>query len=317
MRSLIFLTSLGVVFCLYAIFNHEHTSNNVSLNTRLEQPISTTVNNPQEEIDNFSIVTLATPPFKRDVPSNIQSQAPIDLKLISSSANEITDTKLWFVENQLSLPTYEVPNPFQQEFGNVPEAIPTKYKNNILIKAIKSERTNLVFLIYGMDFNDGRYLFAFNTKTNEIEYGYDFSNYIEAPEYDRADREFIAQNIIWVRQIGKILYISHGHNTYAKSSFGMNAYITAIDTETNQIIWRSQPLVANSNNFIIKDNVIISGYGFTAEPDYIYLLSLNTGEVLQQIPVKSAPEYLILKDNKLYVRTYNTDYVYQIDKYES
>jgi outer membrane protein assembly factor BamB len=92
----------------------------------------------------------------------------------------------------------------------------------------------------------------------------------------------------------------------------MNAYITAIDTETNQIIWRSQPLVANSSNFVIKDNVIISGYGFTAEPDYIYLLSLDTGYLLQQIPVKSAPEYLILQDNKLYVRTYNTDYVYQI-----
>ena len=93
----------------------------------------------------------------------------------------------------------------------------------------------------------------------------------------------------------------------------MNAYITAIDLENERILWRSQPLVANSSNFLIKDNVIISGYGFTAEPDYIYLLSLDTGEVLQQIPVKSAPEYLIVRDRKLYVRTYNTDYVYQID----
>lgn len=313
MRSLIFFTSLGVLFCLYAVFNHEHTGNDISLNTKPKQQVFTTINNTQEKINNFPTVTLPTPPFKQDAPGNIQSQSPINLELISSRANEITDTKLWFAENQLSLPTYKVPNPFQQEFGNVPEAIPTKYKNNILIKAIKSERTNIVFLIYGMNFNDGRYLFAFNTKTNQIEYGYDFSNYIEAPEYERADREFIAQNIIWVRQIGKILYISHGHNTYAKSSLGMNAYITAIDTENERILWRSKPLVANSNNFVMKDNVIISGYGFTAEPDYIYLLSLDTGEVLQQIPVKSAPEYLILQDNKLYVRTYNTDYVYQVD----
>lgn len=314
MRSLIFLLSLGVMFCLYAIFNHEHRDNDVSIKTRSEQ-VSTPkpVTNPQEQINNFPIVTLPKPPFRQDAAGNIQSQSPINLELISSSANEITDTELWFTENQLSLPTYEVPNPFKQEFGNIPEAIPTKYKNNILIKAIKSERTNLVFLIYGRDFNDGRYLFAFNTKTNEIEYGYDFSNYIEAPEYDRADREFIAQSIIWVRQIGKILYISHGHNTYAKSSLGMNAYITAIALENNQILWRSQPLVANSSNFLIQDNIIISGYGFTAEPDYIYLLSLDTGEVLQRIPVKSAPEYLIVRDRSLYVRTYNTDYVYQIN----
>ena len=192
MRSLIFITSLGVLFCLYAVFNHEHTSNDISLNTKSEQQVSTTINNTQEKINNFPIVTLPTPPFRQDTPGNIQAQSPINLELISSSANEITDTELWFAENKLSLPTYEVPNPFKQKFGNVPEAIPTKYKNNILIKAIKSERTNLVFLIYGMDFNDGRYLFAFNTKTNQIEYGYDFSNYLEAPEYERADREFIA-----------------------------------------------------------------------------------------------------------------------------
>lgn len=315
MKSLIFFTSLGVMFGLYAVFNHQHIGNDVSLKTKSEQQVSTTepVINSQEKIDNFPIVTLPTPPFKQDAPINIQSQASIDLELISSSANNITDTELWFAENQLSLPTYEVANPFQQEFGNVPEVIPTKYKNNILIKAIRSERTNLVFLIYDMNFNDGRYLFAFNTKTNKIEYGYDFSNYLEAPEYERADREFIAQNIIWVRQIGEILYISHSHSTYAKSSLGMNAYITAIDTKTDRILWRSQPLVANSNNFVIRDNVIISGYGFTAEPDYIYLLSIDTGEVLQQIPVKSAPQYLILENNKLYVRTYNTDYIYQID----
>ena len=78
----------------------------------------------------------------------------------------------------------------------------------------------------------------------------------------------------------------------------MNAYITALDRNSNQIIWRSQPLICNASNFIIIDRVIICGYGFTAEPDYLYLIDKTTGNILQQIKLKTAPSYIIPKDNK-------------------
>jgi hypothetical protein len=77
-------------------------------------------------------------------------------------------------------------------------------------------------------------------------------------------------------------------------------------------LWRSQPLVCNANNFVIINDVIICGYGFTAEPDFLYLIDKTTGEILQQIKVKTAPEYLIQKDNKLYVRTYDRDYLFEV-----
>ena len=46
-----------------------------------------------------------------------------------------------------------------------------------------------------------------------------------------------------------VLYVSHSHNTYAKSSMGTNAYIIAVDLVTGKILWRSAPLVANASNF--------------------------------------------------------------------
>ena len=97
--------------------------------------------------------------------------------------------------------------------------------------------------------------------------------------------------------------------TYARSSRGMNAYITAIDTRTNRVLWRSQPLVSNSNNFEVIGNLIVSGYGFTAEPDYLYLLDKKTGDVRQRLAVKSKADYIIHKNNKIYVRAYDTDLV--------
>jgi hypothetical protein len=92
----------------------------------------------------------------------------------------------------------------------------------------------------------------------------------------------------------------------------MNGYLTAIDTKTNQIIWRSKPLVCNARNFEIINEVIICGYGFTAEPDFLYLINKNSGKILQQITLKTAPDYIIRKENKLYVRTYDTDYIFGI-----
>lgn len=128
------------------------------------------------------------------------------------------------------------------------------------------------------------------------------------------DRGFINQTLNWIVPEDNILYFSHSHSTYAKSSHGMNAYLTALDRDTNQIIWRSQPLVCNARNFIIIDSVIICGYGFTAEPDYLYLIDKYTGNILQQIKLKTAPEYIIPKDDKLYVRTYDTNYVFSIQQ---
>ena len=77
---------------------------------------------------------------------------------------------------------------------------------------------------------------------------------------------------------------------------------------------KSKPLVCNSYNFEIVDDIIITGYGFTAEPDYLFQIDRLTGAVLETYKLKSKADYIICKDDKLYVRTYDTDYVFGVTK---
>lgn len=265
------------------------------------------------QFEQVNLVKLGVPTFRQDAPIQTNYQlSPIQLDLLSSQPNEITDDLNWFARNNLSLSTYQFPNPNLNQSGNLPAQIPTKFKENILIKAL--DYPNQYLLIYGDNYADGQYLFAYDKQQNKFIYGYDFSNYLLSPSYENQDKAYINQGLTWAITEGEVLYVSHSHSTYAKSSHGMNGYLTAINTYTNQMIWRSQPLVCNANNFVVIDDVIICGYGFTAEPDFLYLIDKYTGEILQQIKLQTAPNYIIQKDNKLYVRTYDTDYVFVIKK---
>ena len=262
---------------------------------------------------NINLIKLGQPPFRQDAPKNIISQpSPIQLVLLSATPNQITDDRAWFERHDLSLPTYQVPNHFRQIAGDIPSYIPTMFRDNILVKAIRDRHKE--FLIYGRNFGENKYLLIYDLKQQQIIKGYDFSNYIISPSYEKSARNYINQTFNWVIQEDNILYFSHSHNTYAKSSHGMNAYLTALDLNTNQIVWRSQPLVCNAGNFIIINSVIICGYGFTAEPDYLYLIDKNDGEVLQQIRLKTAPNTIIQQNDKLHVRTYDTDYIFEIKR---
>ncbi len=92
----------------------------------------------------------------------------------------------------------------------------------------------------------------------------------------------------------------------------MNAYVTAIDTETNKMIWRSAPLVSNVESFTILGDKLITGYGFTAEPDFIYGLDIRTGEIVQRTDVRSAPIFLTSTGRTVFVRAYDVDYTLRV-----
>ncbi len=225
----------------------------------------------------------------------------------SSKQNDITDDEVWFSNNDLSLPVHTVPNSFRGIKGEVPDGTPLSFRGEMLIRASYSDEHQ--YFVYGKNFSEGRYLIITDKLVEKALHVLDFKNYMLSPEYLEEDRMFIDQSIGWVEVENNILYISHGHRTYAKSSKGMNAYITAIDLNTYNVLWRSKPLQCNTHNFILYDDAIVTGYGFTAEKDYLYVLDKQTGNSVQQILVKSGPDYVIRKEDKLFVRTYNMDYV--------
>ena len=42
----------------------------------------------------------------------------------------------------------------------------------------------------------------------------------------------------------------------------------------------------NSMNFVVKGDVILCGYGFTSEEDYLYQINRNTGEIAGPVGVE-------------------------------
>jgi TIR domain len=254
-------------------------------------------------------VSAEPPPSEYFVLPALGRQADTALRLTKREErrNQVTDDDDWWVANRLKRPTYTVPNPFRQQTGDLPDIVPTRYQNQIVVKVI---RGTPLLAIYGTNFSEGRYLVGINPVNGHVEFSFDFSHYEWPPSFVRADKDFVQMRTEWAQVDHGILYVSHGHSTYARSSNGFNAYLTAVDITANRILWRSQPLVTNASNFVIKNDAIISGYGFTGEKDYLFVLNKGDGRIVQQVSLRSGPSYLAVKDERLYARTYDTDYVF-------
>ena len=205
--------------------------------------------------------------------------APLKLTKLTQEANQITDTDDWFEKNNLSL---NVEDSGKYGLGIASDENGGKCR----IQVVDGEKGE----VFELDFSDFEY----------------------AGDFKQSEKEFVRQQIRYAQIKDHILYLSIGHLTYAESS-PHNAYVAAVDLAEKKLLWKSQPLVSNAANFVIKGDVLLCGYGFTAEPDYIYQLDLGSGKVIDKTAVKSKADYLILKDNILYVRTYNTDYTFRIE----
>jgi hypothetical protein len=137
-------------------------------------------------------------------------------------------------------------------------------------------------------------------------YAFDFRNYARPPRIVPADREFVYEQVVWAKEADtEILYVETAHSTYAKSSYGLNGYLNAIDLKTKKLRWRSPALVANADNFVLLNEVIVSGYGFTAEPDYLYAIDRATGRVVGRVLLPTGPERIVRHGNTLTVDTYD------------
>ncbi len=168
---------------------------------------------------------------------------------------------------------------------------------------------------YGYDVNDGTevgtlVLTVTNDVNDSLQGNYNFDEFLDPPDKgEDLFADFAQPEIRYALLKDDILYVAIGHRTYASSS-PHTSYLVAYDTLSGETLWKSEDQVCGSNNFIIEGDSIICGYGFTAEPDYIYIINRTNGKTQKQIKVKSAPYYFIPQDNYLYVLTYNTEYQY-------
>lgn len=99
-------------------------------------------------------------------------------------------------------------------------------------------------------------------------------------------------------------------NGYAQPD---SCFMFAYDLKNEKLLWRSADQSYNSMNFVVEGDVLICGYGFTAEPDYLYQINRNTGEIIDRLLLKKMPDLIVEQDGKLYVHTYSYNYVIEIE----
>lgn len=247
------------------------------------------------DLDGVEPVLLDAPEFGREPPV---VPGPAGLSVVGQTRNDVVDTADWFRSHQLEEPSLAP----DQAAADVPRS----YRDAPLAAVLRTPDTE--FLLYGAEF-EPTLLVAVTADPRRVAYAFDFAQFTRAPEVAENEQDYVTQAIRWAQQVGDVLYVSTAHRTYAASSGGMNAYLTAIDVGTGALLWRSAPLVANADTFEVVDDRIVAGYGFTAEPDRLYLLDRGTGAVTGGIPLASGPEYIRRQGDQVLVRCYDTDYV--------
>ena len=260
-----------------------------------------------------------------------EPNSKIKFKISSQKSSSTAEIDAWFKDNELKLPSFPYHdgaalNPLKKmKIGNYDRyrTATINKKQAFLAQAI--EQDDLVFLLYGNPPNemhvitDTWAIVARDKKSGAEKFAYDMSTFGLAPDFVHRDKNFVFQDILWAQLEDGILYVQHAHWTYAESSKNMNAYITAIDAKRGEILWRSQPLVANAGNFVLMGNYIVAGYGFTLENSMLYALHKANGKVAGSLELqpkndkKKFIDFIIPKGSQLYIHAYDNQYVVEMN----
>jgi len=231
----------------------------------------------------------------------------ISLKKLSRKGNGITDDEKWFVDNVLPRPG----EPKDDEWRHIPG---------------ETRWGDLKFFRSSEQLHVGIYEASRERRAAGEEKGV---SSVYDTEYDYTavlfNADFAPQKLFVLEAFhpgilkmndahldGHVLYFDCNYNGYANITKGRTGYLAALDLEAGKILWTSGKLTSSFRGFLIYKGAVIAGYGFTEEKDSLFVLNRFTGKRWVKTSLISAPEYIIPKDGKLYVRTYHTDYVFKI-----
>ena len=217
----------------------------------------------------------------------------VTLAMVSSKVNQITDEDAWWERNGLEKPAIYLRFPAVAQ-GAIPDGAPKSYQGKPLMAVWSGSRRR--FFVYGEQIYKARYLLAEAEGGGSIEYAFDAKSYGTAA---------------WADIVDGILYLSNTPGNLSAEG-GRGARIFAIDLESNSIRWAS-PENTCHGQFLVIAGSVVCGYGFTAEPDFIYVLDRFDGSAIQAVKLETAADWLIQKEDLLYVRCYNRDEVYRIE----
>lgn len=96
-----------------------------------------------------------------------------------------------------------------------------------------------------------------------------------------------------VRYADGVLYFNEACQSYSREAQGACSSLVAVEPLTKTLLWRTRPLVSNAT-FVVADRYLITAYGFTAEPDALFIIRRSDGKVMGSTPIPIAHHTLEL-----------------------
>lgn len=235
------------------------------------------------------------------------ARSRISLRKISLEVNGITDDEKWFVDNVLPRPT----GPKDDQWRHVPGE--TRWGE---LKFFRSTEA----LHVGIYEASKRRTAALEEKGVSSVYDKEYNYTAVVFNADFAPQKLFVLEAFHpgilemsdAHVAGNILYFDCNYNGYANITKRQTGYLVALDLEAGTILWTSRNLASSYQGFTVYEGAVISGYGFTEEKDNLFVFDRFTGKRWLKTTLKSAPEFIIPKDGKLYVRTYDKNYLFKI-----
>jgi len=276
---------------------------------RVERPIEPT-DDLAAKLEALPPRALPAPPFAAFVRPGLDPTAGLKPRLVqgSSQRNQITDDDAWFQRNGIAPHGFIGGRPVGG--GTLPPGVPAQIGGFTTLWGHAGPAGTA--LVLGPDWRGGVRVAVLGADGAPRGL-FDFAAWSRAPIATPGDEAFVEQRVRWAEVHDDVLYVATGHSTYAKSSGGKNAFVSAIELRDGALRWQSAPLVSNGENFLTIGDWIVCGYGFTAEPDALFVLDRATGNTVTRAPLPSGPSNLVLKDGTLFVRTYDHDLTFRLE----
>ena len=229
---------------------------------------------------------LPAPAFRAPLGA-VEHQAGFPRLVLGSSApNAIIDVRAWFRRNGI------VPSEWAlQAGGDMPApALPARFDRTFrgtdLVRAIDERPRGLALLIYGGD-GSGRYVVGANRRTGEVEWSYDLGAWRSRPA--RPQTAAASRRAPCGRPCAPACSTSRPHTTRSPPSprpHGVRPRDRPRDVEGALVEPRAG---RQRRHFVITSGVIVTGYGFTDEPDRLLLLDVKTGLAVDDLAVRRRP----------------------------
>jgi hypothetical protein len=241
-------------------------------------------------------VVVSVPPWQATPPQRDARKAPRLVKLSSKKASPTRNTAPVFDPSQ---PFFIAP----ADKGRVPPGartdIPTAYADTNLGAIIPDQATSSpLILIYG-----GRYVAI--VRGDEAERVFDLETFRHPPKVDPKQKDFAVEDATYAQERDGVLYVCNGGGSYAREVYGKKGFLSALDATTGELRWRSAPLTCSAT-FAIADDYLVTGYGFTGEPDFLFLVRRSDGAIVQKLPIDSGPDTIGLSGNHVHVESYGS-----------